>query len=231
VDVVIHLAATIRDQAGGTIEQVSGTATATLVDAAVQAGVRRFVFFSTLEASAQSPSRFFRAKAVAEEAVRAAALETIVFAPSIIYAPDDPFMTLLRRLARIPGVMPIAGAGQAAYQPIWSEDVADCVVATLDWDVSRGDRFELAGPQTLTYEQIVALVLRAAGKRRAFVHVPMPLVYRSLAMLERLAGRHAFATGDEAELMEIPLISEHGTRDPERLGVRPATMEQVLGLA
>jgi NADH dehydrogenase len=231
VDVVVHLAAAIRDQPGATIEQVSGTATATLVDAAQEAGVRRFIFFSTLEASAQSPARFFRAKALAEQAVAGAALETIIFAPSIIYAPDDPFIMLLRRLARIPFAMPISGSGTASYQPIWCSDVADCVIAALQWNVAQGNRFELAGPQTLTYEEIVRLVLRSAGRRRALVHLPTPLVYRSLTMLETLAGRRAFATRDEAELMEIPLISTRGTRDAERLGVRPQTMAAVLGLA
>lgn len=230
VDVVIHLAATIRDQRGGSIERISGLATAELAAAAARAGARRFIFFSTLNARADSPARFFRAKALAEAAVTATEIETVVFAPSIIYAPDDPFITLLRRLARMPVVTPICGAGDAAYEPIWAEDVADCVLAALNWDVSQGARFELAGPQTLSYQQIVELVLRAAGKRRRIVHIPPPLIYRSLALLEKIAGDRAFATADEAKLMAIPLLSDGGTRDALRLGVRPRPMAEVLGL-
>src|SRR6202167_6127649 len=70
VDTVIHLAAAIRDQPQGSIEELSGIATWRLVDAARRAGARRFVFFSALGASTQSRARVLRAKALAEEAGR-----------------------------------------------------------------------------------------------------------------------------------------------------------------
>jgi NADH dehydrogenase len=90
-------------------------------------------------------------------------------------------------------------------------------------------RYELAGPQTLTHEQIVRLVLRSLGKRRVVMHVPTPVVSRTLRMLSAVAGARAFATWDEAELMEVPLISAFGTRDVEGLGVAPRAMAAVLG--
>ena len=70
VDTVVHLAAAIRDQPQGSIEELSGIATWRLVDAARRAGAERFVFFSALGASTQSRARLLRAKALAEEAVR-----------------------------------------------------------------------------------------------------------------------------------------------------------------
>ena len=105
-------------------------ATWRLVQAAERAGVQRFVFFSTLGASTRSRARLMRAKAVAEQAVRASSLDHTVFAPSIVYSPGDPWLTLLARLSWLP-VMPIPGAGDAAFQPIWAEDVAGCVMAAL----------------------------------------------------------------------------------------------------
>src|SRR4051795_2540247 len=124
VDTVVHLAASIRDQPQGSIEELNGIATWRMVQAAERAGVERFVFFSTLDASTHHRARFFRAKALAEQAVEEAALESVVFAPSIVYAPGDPWLALLERLALLP-VMPVSGRGRAQYQPIWAEDVAD----------------------------------------------------------------------------------------------------------
>jgi NADH dehydrogenase len=231
VDTVIHLAAAIRDQPQGSIEELAAIATWRMVDAARRAGVERFVFFSALGASTQSRARFLRAKALAEQAVLEAPLPTIVFAPSIIYAPGDPFLALIERLALIPGVTPIMGRGRAEFQPIWVGDVAGCVIAALRGRPAAGSvRYELAGPETLSYEAIVRLVLASVGRRRALVHVPTPIVMRSLAILERLAGTHAFATPDEAELMEVPLISERGTSDAELLGVTPRAMADVLAV-
>jgi NADH dehydrogenase len=227
VDTVIHLAAAIRDQPQGSIEELAAIATWRMVDAARRAGVERFVFFSALGASTQSRARFLRAKALAEEAVREAELSSVVFAPSIIYAPGDPFLSLIARLAVAP-VMPVMGAGRAAFQPIWVEDVADCVIASLARASPASARYELAGPQTLSYQEIVELVLASIERRRRIVHIPTPLVLRSLKLLERVAGTRAFATADEAELMEVPLISERGTLDAERLGVQPRAMADVL---
>src|SRR3954469_15638374 len=110
VKTVVHLAATIRDQPGGSIEELNGIATWRLVQAAEAAGVQRFVFFSALGARTHDRTRFLRAKALAEEAVTSSDLDHVVVAPSIVYAPGDVFMTLLSRMALLP-VVPISGSG------------------------------------------------------------------------------------------------------------------------
>jgi NADH dehydrogenase len=250
VRTVVHLAASIRDQPQGSIEELNGIATWRMVQAAERAGVDRFVFFSALGASIHHRARFFRAKALAEQAVQEAGLESIVFAPSIVYAPGDPWLTLLERLALLP-VMPVSGRGKALYQPIWAEDAADCVVGALRepggqargeprqeadrrrvdrHTPERRDRYELAGPETLSHNDIVRVVLGSLHRRRLLVNVPTPIVSRSLRLLERVAGPNAFATWDEAELMEVPMVSARGAADVEGLGVLPARMAAVLGV-
>jgi uncharacterized protein YbjT (DUF2867 family) len=269
VRTVVHLAASIRDQRQGSIEELNGIATWRMVQAAERAGVERFVFFSALDASTHHRARFFRAKALAEQAVGEAALQSIVFAPSIVYAPGDPWLTLLERLAWLPA-MPVSGRGRALYQPIWAEDVADCVIAVLrggpathEGTAARGagggaraslgdgvggngvgtlaerragaerrprSRYELAGPETLSHNDLVRIVLRSLNRRRPLVHVPTPIVSRALRLLERISGPSAFATWDEAELMEVPMLSMRGAAEVEELGVTPARISAVLGV-
>jgi uncharacterized protein YbjT (DUF2867 family) len=225
VDTVIHLAATIRDQGPRRIEELNGLATARLLRGAEAAGAERFVFFSALNAHPAQRTRFFRAKALAEEAVAASPLDTTVFAPSIVYDHSDPWITLLRRFSFLP-VMPVTGAGQAHYQPIWADDVARCVGNALGAD--GRDRYELAGPDELSYDQIADLVSRAAGRPRPLLHIPLPLVRSGLLLLRKLLGERLFATWEEAELMEVPMTSRRGTADAEELGVEPRRMEAVL---
>ncbi|HTD07504.1 MAG TPA: NAD(P)H-binding protein [Solirubrobacteraceae bacterium] len=229
VETVVHLAASIRDQPRGSIEELNGIATWRMVEAAERQGVERFVFFSTLGASTHHRTRCLRAKALAEQAVRAAHVHSIVFAPSIVYAPGDPWLTLLERLALAP-VMPVSGRGHVLFQPIWAEDVAGCVVAALcASEPAPHVRYELAGPETLSHTDIVRTVLASLGRRRPLVHVPTPIVSRALRVLERLAGPSAFATWDEAELMEVAMTSTRGAADVEALGVKPQRMAAVLG--
>ena len=225
----MHLAASIRDQPHGSIEELNGIATWRMVEAAERAGVERFVFFSALGASAHNRTRFLRAKALAEEAVRDSSLAHTVFAPSIIYAPGDPFLTLLARLALLP-VMPISGAGRARYQPIWAHDVADCVMAALrpadperrsatSWRARRCSRTRRSSssrcaPSTATAGSCTCRPRSCRAR---------------CASLEALMKSKAPATWDEAELMEVSLISERGADDARRLGVEPRHMAAVLG--
>jgi uncharacterized protein YbjT (DUF2867 family) len=233
VDTVVHLASVIRDQPAGSIEELAGIATWRLVQAAERAGVERFVFFSTLGASTRSSARLMRAKAVAERAVVQSSLQYTVFAPSMVYSPSDPFLTLLERMSLLP-VMPIPGSGRAAVQPMWAEDVAECVLAALPeggrGGEAAGRRYELAGPETLTYAEVIACVLASLRRHRPLLHIPLGLVRRLLKAVELVAGPTAFATWDEAELLDIPLIARQGTADAERLGVLPKPMRAVLGV-
>jgi uncharacterized protein YbjT (DUF2867 family) len=149
VHTVIHLAAAIRDQPPVPVEELNGLATGRLLRAAEAAGVERFGFFSAIGANEFQRTRFFRAKALAERAVAASPLSTIVFAPSIVYDLDDPWVTLQRRLALLP-LIPISGDGGAAFEPIWADDVARCVIRALERDDGDSARYELAGPERLT---------------------------------------------------------------------------------
>src|SRR3989442_5246345 len=127
---VVHLAASVRDQPRGSIEELNGIATWRMVAAAERAGVQHFIFFSALGATTHHRTRLLRAKALAEAAVSESGLRTTIFAPSIVYSPGDPWMRMLERLSLLL-VMPMPGRVRALYQPIWAEDVADCLVSVL----------------------------------------------------------------------------------------------------
>jgi uncharacterized protein YbjT (DUF2867 family) len=227
VDGVIHLAATIRDQPPHRIEELNGLATLRLLRAAERSGVGRFAFFSALDAASAQRTRFFRAKWLAERATISSPLESIVFAPSIVYDRSDPWVTLLRRFSFLPA-MPVSGDGLARFQPLWAADAARCVIAALDRGAAARDRYELAGPETLSYDEMSDLVSRVAGRPRPLVHIPLPIVRAGLIALRNVFGEAVFATWEEAELMEVSMTSERGTADVEELGVTPRRMGDVL---
>ena len=226
VDTVVHLAGSPRDQAGGSIEELNAIATWRMVGAAERAGVKRFIFLSALGATTHSRTRLHRAKALAERVVLESGLRATVLSTSLVYAPGDRWLTALGRLALLPA-MPVSGRGRALFQPIWAEDVADCVMAVLHG--SPTGRYELAGPDTLSHEDIVRLVLRSFGRARPLVHVPTPLVSRGLRVLEAALQGKAPAVWDEAELLEVSVVASRGTADAADLGVVPRAMAEVLG--
>jgi uncharacterized protein YbjT (DUF2867 family) len=228
---VVHLAASSRDQPHATIEELAGLATWRLLRAAEQAGVDHFIFFSALGASPSHRSRLHRAKAIAEQAVDAADLHTTTFAPSLVYSPGDRRLSRLEHLAWLPAV-PLAGRGRARTQPIWADDVADCVMAALDRPPAAEPhrRYELAGPDVLSHREIAELALRAAHRRRRLLPVPQPVLRPLLRAYEALAGPTAIATWEEAEMLGVTMRTPRGTADAEALGVRPQALAAVLGV-
>src|SRR6185312_4131481 len=140
-------------------------------------------------ASEHHRARLFRAKALAEQAVRESDMHTTVIAPSLVYAPGDRWLTLIERLSFLP-LVPISGRGRAVCQPIWAEDVASCVIGVLDKERPDGDgaaheRYELAGPDTLTYNEVFDTILRSVDRERPLLAIPTPIVSRTLRLLER----------------------------------------------
>src|SRR5207302_169586 len=82
-----------------------------------------------------------------------------------------------------------AGRGRVACQPIWAQDVADCVIGALRAPPpDRHARYELAGPQTLTLNELLQVVVRSLGRHRPLLHVPTPLVSRGLRALQAVSG-------------------------------------------
>jgi NADH dehydrogenase len=239
VDTVVHLASSGRDQLRGSIEEVNGIATARLVSAAERAGVRRFVFVTPLGAAAHQPSRFMRSKALGAAAVAGGDFESLVFESSIIYAPRDPWLSLLSRLSYLP-VMPVPAGGRSHFEPIWAEDAADAITSAMlteawaalsagTYDADSRTRFaELAGPQRLSQDEILRIAMRSFGRSRPLLHLPRRAARRLLRLEEWYLGPSAFATWDEAQLLEYPGVSSRGTADVQALGVHPLPMRDVL---
>lgn len=232
VDTVVHLAASTRDQPRASIEELAAIATWRMVEAAQRAGVERFVFFSALGASEHHRARLFRAKALAEQAVRESDMNTAVLAPSLVYAPGGRWTALIERLAPLP-IVPVSGRGRALCQPIWSEDVAECAAAVLRGEGrSRNGassvRHELAGPERMSYDDAIRAVLAASDRERPLLHVPTPLVSRTLRATERALRERTPVTWDEAELLEVNLVAKDGPADAQALGVTPQRMSSVL---
>jgi NADH dehydrogenase len=228
VDTVIHLAATMRDQSRGSIEELNGLGTARLIQAARRAGVKKFVYISSFGASAGATSRFIRQQALSVDAIRGSGIEPLLFEAGVIYAPDDPWISLMADLTHLP-LMPVIGDGRAAFQPIWAEDAADAIAAALQQGIATpGAPIGLAGPETLTQNQILKLIMRHFDTRKPLVHIPVGFARKLLEWQEAYLEQASIATWDEVALLQHSILARQGTKDLEALGITPAPMADVL---
>ena len=109
--------------------------------------------------------------------------------------------------------MPLSGRGAALYQPIWAEDVADCVMAALAQGAGAARALRAGRPADALAPRDRRARAAAAGRPRPIVSVPSPVVNRVLRAAEVLLKSRAPATWDEAELLEVSMTSAAGTAD------------------
>jgi len=212
VKVVIHLTReeerlrerTLNDHAEGTRN---------LVRAASEQGVSRFIYLSRLGATPASAYPLFRIKGEAETTVAESGLAHTNLRSAVVYGQEDLFTTRLVMLAKmIPLILPIPDAGMVRFQPVWVEDLARCVVDSVERKDLIGRMIQLGGPEHFTLEQMIRRILEAAGTRRSLFHVSMPIMQSGVDGLETITGGAATpawwlelaAVGSATDLGTIP---------------------------
>lgn len=158
-----------------------------IATAAARAGVRRLLHMSALKAAADAPSAYLRSKAAGEVAVRAAFPAATIFRPSVIYGQGDSFLTLFAKLVRLAPVLPL-GCPTARFQPIWVEDVAAVMAASLAHASGAGQPFDLCGPTTYTLRDLVSYAAGVAGTRARILSLSPAASWLQAWLLELVGG-------------------------------------------
>ena len=228
VDAVLHLVALPRDLRGGRdLQFVNTGGTANLVAAMTSAGVLRLVHMGAMGVEDDPTLHYASSKAQAERIVRESGLDWTILKPSLQFGPGDGFFNIIADLVRMsPGVVPVPGRGDARFQPIHVGDVARVIVAAFADLATIGSSIELGGPRYWTYREITAEVLRAMGRRRLMIPMPVPLIRLVAGTAERLRIPFPVAT-DQLRQLRLDNI---GPLDviPERFGFVPRDMAGAL---
>ncbi len=186
-DAVVHLVAILQGKPED-FARVIGDGTRNVVEAAREAGVRRFVYQSALGLNEQSRETipYYRGKWAAEQAVTGSGLEYVIVRPSFVFAADGGAFPMFARLAKRAPLTPIVGSGTQRIQPIWIDDMIEVLARAIDEPNAANRTFELGGPDTLDWNAFWARLKQALGVRRPSVHVPMRLMRLQAPLLELL---------------------------------------------
>jgi uncharacterized protein YbjT (DUF2867 family) len=222
-DTVVHLVA-IRQGRPEQFERIMIGGTRSLIAAAREAGVRRFVHMSALGTTAETKDLvpYYHAKWEMEQDVKAAGIPYVVFRPSFIFAKDGGILPTFARLARLAPVTPIAGNGTQRIQPIWADDVGAYFAKAVDLEAATDRTFEIGGPDAVTWNEFWEQLKRMRGIRRPSLHVPIGLMKLNALVTERLpgnipltrdllkmlqAGDNVVTDSSAVEIFGLPLIS------------------------
>lgn len=201
---VIHLVGIIQERGKQTFERVHVQGVQNVLDACRQAKspIKRIVHMSALGTSEEAKSRYHQTKWQAEELVRQSGLRYTILRPSLIFGKQGEFFQLLKRLATLPVFTPVVGTGETTFQPISVKDVAKCFIKALDNPDAENKTLELGGPEQYTFNELLDLVASYFHKRKIKLHLPIPMVYPSAWLGEKLLPKAPLTTDQLAMLQQ-----------------------------
>jgi uncharacterized protein YbjT (DUF2867 family) len=206
-DRVVHLVGIIQESPEATFEKVHVEGTRNLLQAARKNEVKHFFYQSALGTRPGAQSEYHKTKWKAEELVRESGIPYTILRPSLIYGPGDAFTVRLADAIRLSPVLPVIGEGKSKVQPIYIDDVVECIFKAVTSDAFLNEIYEIGGPDQLTYEEVTRAVAEAMGIHRPAVHIPMSLMRPAARALETLFSRPPITTGQLLMLEEDNVCS------------------------
>jgi nucleoside-diphosphate-sugar epimerase len=191
VEVVHHVAAAFRELNLSRAEyrEINVEGTRKVLQAALEQGVRKFVYCSTCgvhgnvdhppggeDAPIQPADYYQQTKYDAEPVVLeyvAKGLKSVTLRPAAIFGPGDlgRFRMIFQRLAR--GWFPMFGDGQVLYHPLYIDNFLDAFVLCMEEDKGVGQAYLIADEEYVTIEQLVRRAARAMGTEAKFRRYPV----------------------------------------------------------
>ncbi len=127
------------------------------------------------------------AKLSAEASMRESGISWTILRPSIVYGPGDHYFSRLAQMVKTGPVVPVMGDGRALSAPIHVDDLAAAITAALDTPRGENALLDACGPNTLSTNALLDLLMTVLGQRRPIVHLPVGVLNAVAAgILERL---------------------------------------------
>lgn len=232
-DAVVNLVGLLYQSGKQRFDSVQAAGAANIAQLTADAGIENLVQVSAIGADAQSESLYAKSKADAEQAVLASVPTATIIRPSIIFGVEDEFFNRFATMASYTPALPLIGGGKTKFQPVYVDDVADAICEALVRKDAAGRIYEVGGPRTYTFRELMELMISETMQKRFLVPVPFPIA-SLMGLFGEIAGALPFVepplTRDQVELLKQDNVvsAEAGVGTLADLGIEPQTVESIL---
>ena len=228
-DAVVNLVGVLYEHGRQKFQTLHAMGAKTVAEAAATAGVKTLVQMSALGADETSPAKYARSKAQGEAAVREAFPRAVIMRPSVVFGPDDGFFNKFATMATLSPALPLIGGGKTMFQPVFVGDVAKAIAKAVADPDCAGKTYELGGPASYSFRELMELVLAETGRRRALIPLPFNLAGLLGAVGDLVAGLiPPPVTSDQVELLKADNVVSGEAPGLAELGVTPTAVEAIL---
>jgi uncharacterized protein YbjT (DUF2867 family) len=224
IDIVVNVAGLLR---GRGMEAIHVGMPQALCAAAREAGVQRVVLISAISARPDVATDYAQTKLAGELALRASGVSWTILRPSLVYGEGSYGGTsLMRGLAGLPWLLPVAGQGKFLFTPIHVDDLASTVRIAIEDARFARQVLEPVGPDTIDLKDLLLRYRAWLGLGRTTVlPVPMPLM-RLLGRMGDILGNGPVSTNS----LEQMVAGNEGdsTAFASAIGFTPRSLETAL---
>ncbi len=228
VDSVVHAVAIIRETSGASFTSTNVEGTRNVVHAMKEAGVGRLVSLGVLGAAPDQRRSYSRSRSESASVVADSGLRWTLVQPSLVLGYNDAFSRrVIRALEFSRPFVVLPNGGRTRFQPLWIGDLTRVLAACIDDDSTIGRAYELGGPRTITFSELLREFAQALGKRRVFLPVPSRLLAPGAAVMGRLFRDPPVTPTELGELDHDNVTDEHSVE--REFGFPPVQLEEYLG--
>ena len=222
-DMVVNLVGILAPSGKQSFAATQAELPARIAAIAKDCDVKKIVHMSAIGADLKSKSRYGLTKAEGERAIMRGFSAVTILRPSIVFGPGDGFFNRFGQMAMIAPALPVIGGGKNLMQPVFVGDVADAVIEALQNPATDNQIYELGGPKTYSFKELMKMTCDAVGRKRALVSIPFGLMHVPASVMQLLPNPPV--TRDQLYLLEKDNVVSKKAKGFADLGITPQAVE------
>ena len=225
-DVVINLVGILYETKKQKFEDIHAKFPDLLSKLCSELNIKKLVHISALGINETVSSQYMQSKLKGEKNIINNFDRSAILRPSVIFGPEDRFFNQFASLAEFFPVLPLIGGGLTYFQPIYVEDIAKSIVVVSEKEEINNSIYELGGPQTFTFKELMKILLKQIKKKRFLVPIPFSFAKFQAKILQLLPKPPL--TTDQVEMLKYDNIVTNNYPTIKDLKINPKTIESVL---
>lgn len=223
-NVVINLVGREWETRNFSFEDVYVRIPQTIAQVCKEAGVKKLIHVSHLNADIKSSSKYLRNKAVGEEEVKKAFPEVTIIKPSDLFGREDRFLNYFANIRWFGGVPMVSLGLKTVKQPVFVVDVSKGIINAIKDPDACGKTYAFVGPNRYRLFDLVQYVFAMA--HRPFLPYPLPhFVYQLVGRLFEMSPFEPWTSRDKIERVHITDMALPHLPGLEDLGIQPTPLE------
>lgn len=230
-DAVINCVGVLAESGKNSFDAVQSEGATRIARISSEMGIKRMVQISAIGADLESESDYARTKAEGEAGVLKYQPDAVILRPSIVFGPEDEFFNRFAGMARMAPVLPVVGA-KTRFQPVYVDDVAEAAVMGVLGQANG--IYELGGPVTMNFRELMHLMLEVIRRRRLVLNIPffaakiMAFGFDMLQVVTLGLVKNGMITCDQVKNLRNDNVVGEKAQGFDALGIEPTAMVSVL---